>query len=104
MNSGIATLTGQPSTQKGFLQLMQRCASSIAISGVYPRATSLKLPFLTSGSCSGILILVKDILGIHCFPRHLAFVFLILRPLFALVHGRTADRLVEIHQMSIELR
>ena len=64
MNSGIRTLTGQPATQGLFLQLRQRVASSIAISLVYPRETSLKFLFLTSGSCSGIGTFLRDILAI----------------------------------------
>src|SRR5512136_1788251 len=54
MNSGISTLTGQPSMQPGFLHTMQRLASSRACSSVYPRATSLKFLFLTSGACFGM--------------------------------------------------
>jgi len=64
MNSGIGTPTGHPSIQNGFLQFKQRVASSIACSFVYPKETSSKFLFLTLGSCSGILTLFGDILGI----------------------------------------
>ena len=66
INSGMCTLTGQPSTHGIFLQLRHLVASSTAISSVYPRVTSLKFLALTAGSCSGIGTLVIDILGITC--------------------------------------
>ena len=42
MNLGMLMLTGQPSTQSGFLQSMQRSASASAISLVKPLSTGRK--------------------------------------------------------------
>ncbi len=61
MNPGMSISTGQPGTHLGFLHCRQRSASRNAISRVYPRATSSKLPARTLGSCSGIAVRVGAI-------------------------------------------
>ena len=60
--------TGQPFTHCAFLQLMQREASSIASSLLYPRHTSLKLVARSFASCSLTGILFNtSILFNHAF-------------------------------------
>ena len=68
INAGIGTLTGHPPTQGLFLQFKQRAASSIAISFVYPRATSSKFLLRTFGSCSGIGTFLRLIFAIVYIP------------------------------------
>src|SRR5665647_296597 len=53
-NEGMSMLTGHAPRQPGFLHMMQRAASIIAVSGVNPSGTSSKFVIRTAGSCSGI--------------------------------------------------
>src|SRR5512137_2129214 len=108
MNAGMSTSTGHPATHPGFLHMMQRLASSMAVSGEYPVGTSSKLVTRTLGSCSGM-----PCRGIRSFFSFFSvFSWSVILPAPALfsgflflidVHPEPAHQQAEIHLVAVEL-
>src|SRR5699024_7137316 len=112
MNAGILMATGHPWIHFAFLQLMQREASSIASSALYPKHTSSKFVALTFGSCSRIgtffntspILIVTSTIStsaVMCIAflqsQHCS-------SFFCSVHLLSLHRFVKVYKMTIKFR